>query len=99
MCDSSRYIVVRYDDYDVTLFYSEMSQTFYQAIQFEKKMIGTELDLEGCAEKEFMEFHKLLVTHRQRASYEELFAPVYVINAMDRAIKSGKEEPIIKYEV
>lgn len=91
--------VVRYDDFDVTLFYSEMSQTFYQAIQFDKKMIGTELDLEGCAEKEFMEFHNLLVTHRQRASYEELFAPVYVINAMDRAIKSGKEELIVKYEV
>jgi len=32
-------------------------------------------------------------------SYEEFFAPVYVMNAMMRSIESGNEEPIVKYEV
>ena len=91
--------VVRYDNFDVTLFYSDNSSIYYQAIQFENKMIGTELNSDRCEEKQFLDFYNLLVTHKQRVSYEELFAPVYVINAMDRAIKSGKEEPIVKYEV
>lgn len=91
--------IVRYDDFDVTLFFSEMSPDYYQAVQFENKMIGTKLNLEGCAEKEFMEFYDLLTTGKQIKSYEELFAPVYIINAMDRAIRSGKEELIEKCEV
>ena len=36
---------------------------------------------------------------KQKKSYEEFFAPVYVIDAITRAVESGKEEPIVKYEV
>ena len=91
--------VVRYDDYDVVLFYPEDYSVYYQAINYEKKFLGVEISLDGCADKEFMEFYELLTTCNQKTSYEEIFAPVYVINAIDRAIKSGKEEPIVKYEV
>ena len=91
--------VVRYDDFDVVVLYVENYSEYYQAINYEKKFIGKDISLDGCAEKEFMEFYELLTTRNQKTSYEEIFAPVYVINAMDRAIKSGKEEPIVKYEV
>ena len=30
-------------------------------------------------------------------SYEDFFAPVYILNAMDRSVKSGLEE-VITYE-
>lgn len=91
--------VVRYDDFDVVLFYAEDYSVYYQAINFQKKFVGEEISLAGCADKEFMEFYELLTTGKQKLSYEEIFAPVYVINAIDRAIKSGKEELIVKYEV
>lgn len=91
--------VVRYDEFDVVLLYVEDYTTYYQAISYETKFLGEEISLDGCADKEFMEFYELLTTRNQKTSYEEIFAPVYVINAMDRAIKSGKEEPIVKYEV
>ena len=91
--------VVRYDEFDVVLLYVEDYTAYYQAINYEKKFLGEEISLDGCAEKEFMEFYELLTTRQQKTSYEEIFAPVYVINAIDRAIKSGKEEPIVKYEV
>ena len=91
--------VVRYDDYDVVLFFAEDTSVYYQAIDYAKKFLGEEISLEGCADEEFMEFHELLTTRNQKNSYEEIFAPVYVINAIDRAIKSGKEETIVKYEV
>ena len=91
--------VVRYDDFDVMLFFAENYKVYYQAINYEDKFLGEEISLAGCAEKEFMEFYELLTTGKQKTSYEVIFAPVYVINAIDRAIKSGKEEPVIKYEI
>ena len=91
--------VVSYDEYDVVLFFVDDYTVYYQAVNYEKTFIGKEISLDGCADKEFMEFYELLTTRNQKTSYEEIFAPVYVINAMDRAIKSGKEEPIVKYEV
>lgn len=89
--------VVRYDDFDVTVFYAENHAVYYEGIHFENKFLGMELSLEGCANREFMEFYELLTAHEQRVSYEDLFAPVYVINAMDRAIKSGKEALITEW--
>ena len=91
--------VVRYDDFDVVIFFAETYKVYYQAINYEHKFLGEEISPAGCAVKEFMEFYELLTTGKQKTSYEEIFAPVYVINAIDRAIKSGKEEPIIKYEI
>ena len=91
--------VVRYDEFDVVLFFAEDSSVYYHGIDYAKKFLGETISLAGCTEKVFMEFYKLLETRNQKTSYEEIFAPVYVINAIDRAIKSGKEEPIVKYEV
>ena len=91
--------VVRYDEFDVVLFYAENYKVYYQAVNYEDKFLGKEISLDECADREFMEFYELLTTRNQKTSYEEIFAPVYVINAIDRAIKSGKEETVIKYEV
>ena len=91
--------VVRYDEFDVVLFYAENYKVYYQAVNYEDKFLGEEISLDECADREFMEFYELLTTRNQKTSYEEIFAPVYVINAIDRAIKSGKEETVIKYEV
>lgn len=91
--------IVRYDDFDVVLFYDEKAVVYYQAINYENKFLGEEIFVDGCPVEEFMEYYELLTTRSQKTSYEEIFAPVYVINAIDRAIKSGKEELIVKYEV
>ena len=41
-----------------------------------------------------MTFYDLLCGKPQRKSYEEFFTPVYIMNAIDRAVKSGEEEVI-----
>lgn len=92
--------VVRYDEFDVILSFADLKfSVYYVALNCADKFFGTDISLDGCAEKEFMEFYKLLTTKEMHVSYEEFFAPVYVMNAMMRSIESGNEEPIVKYEV
>jgi predicted dehydrogenase len=44
--------------------------------------------------EEFKEFYSLLEGGRQAVKYEDFIAPVFVMNAIERSIKSGKEEPV-----
>lgn len=86
--------VVRYEEYDVPIVYVQGSNYYYAGVSFEKAYIGDEYNVNGCFEREFMDFYDLLNGKEQKQSYEEFFAPVYILNAIDRSIKSGKEELI-----
>ena len=86
--------VVRQEEYDVPIVYVQGNNYYYAGVSFEKAYIGDEYNVNGCFEREFMDFYDLLNGKEQKQSYEEFFAPVYVLNAIDRSIKSGKEELI-----
>lgn len=86
--------LVRYQDYDVNLTYVEDNHLYYAGISCEKAYVGDTYGLDDCFKREFMGFYDLLCGKAQRQSYEEFFAPVYIMNAIDRAIKSGEEEVI-----
>jgi hypothetical protein len=45
-----------------------------------------------------MEFHYLLEGKPQRQTYEDFFAPVFVMNAMHRALQSGQVERVKRVE-
>ena len=86
--------VVRYENYDVTMTFVDGNYSYYAGINCEKAYVGNEYNFNGCFEREFMEFYELLKGEEQKKSYEDFFAPVYLLNALDRAIKSGKEEVV-----
>ncbi len=89
--------ITRYKDFDVTGEFIEHSLVYYVCGSFENDVFGdTYLIDASCYPKEFEEFYKLLCGGEQRQTYEEFIAPIYVMNAMDRSIKSGKEEKITK---
>ena len=44
--------------------------------------------------REFAEFYGLLSNRAQPLSYEEFFSPVFILNAIDRALQSGKAESV-----
>ncbi|MBR4058276.1 MAG: Gfo/Idh/MocA family oxidoreductase [Lachnospiraceae bacterium] len=90
--------VVRYEEYDVTIAYVEGNYLYYAGISCEKAYVGAEYDFGGCFEREFMEFYDLLKGKGQHQSYKDFFAPVYVLNAINRSLKSGLEEYVNKYE-
>ena len=92
--DGTYNCLVRYDDYDVNLCYVDHNGYYYAGINCEKGYMGDGYSLEGCSELELLEFYGLLNGQKQRETYEELFAPVYVLNALKRAFESGEEEKV-----
>ena len=48
---------------------------------------------------EFKEFYGLLCGEHQNSTYEEFISPVFIMNAIERSILSGTEEPIHKFEI
>ena len=89
--------IVRYDGFDVNICYTDMNFKYYAGINCADKYVGDMYTLEGCADAEFMEFYKLLTTGEMRQSYEEFFAPVYILNAILKAVTEGGEVTINRY--
>ena len=86
--------VFRYDAYDVTGVYTENNYTYYAGISCEKEVVGSMYDLEHCPESEFAAFYQILKGGEQEQSYDDFFAPVFILNAIHRSIQSGKIEEV-----
>lgn len=86
--------VFRYDDFDVLGQFADNGAVYSAAVSFNTSVEGGMFDLDGVTPPEFHEFYDLLKGEPQQQSYEDLFQPVFILNAIHRAIESGKEEPI-----
>ncbi len=87
---------VRYDEYDVNLVFVECNYKYCAGINCENEAIFKEYTLDGCFEKEFESFYKILTGGEQAETYEDFIAPVFILNALDRSIKSGNEEKVLR---
>ena len=47
---------------------------------------------------EFDEFYAILNGAESSVSYEDIFSSVYVMNAIERSLTSGKEEKVAYFE-
>jgi len=90
--------LIQYPQYVVTAEYKDDNQVYYAALSCEKAVIGEPCTLRGCFETEFDEFYRLLQGGAQKQSYGEFIAPVFVMNAMHRALASGNEEVVHRIE-
>ncbi len=90
-------VIVRYEEYDVTIAFEEGYYTYSAHISSEKGVIGGDYPLTDVFVREFEEF-KELYDNKQRQSYNEFIAPVFVISAIKRSLESGKEEEIHTFE-
>lgn len=88
--------IFRYEGVTVSAVYQNESYVYYAAVNFPKKIAADEVELTGAANREFGEFYDLLTGGKMQQSYEELFAPVFIMNAITRSLESGKEESIGK---
>lgn len=86
--------LVRYRDFDVNIAYVSQSNTYYASISCESAVVGKTVEMVGGFQKEFQEFHDLLHGKPQKQSYEDFFAPVFILNAISRSMESGKEEKV-----
>lgn len=86
--------VLHYDGFDVDLNFRGDTSLYYALVSGKDMVAGDRFDCGTYYGDEFMEFYKLLKGGEMPMSYEDVFAPVYVLNAMYRSMESGKEEKI-----
>ena len=92
-------VVFRYDDYDVSgLFVEGGFATYYAVRTAADKTTGNALSIEKyCFLTEWEDFYELLQGGKSEMSYEDFIAPVFVMNAIERSMQSGKEEKVNDY--
>lgn len=89
---------VHYADYDVDLAYTPNSWIYYASISCMEGVVGNTFATTDGFAREFMEFHRLLEGKPQKQTYEDFFAPVYVLNAINRSLQSGELEKVHRAE-
>ena len=90
-------VIFRYTDFDIHgLFCDDMYM--YHILRYTKEEVqGGKMEFGEAFCREFDEFHKLLHGGKQKISYEDFISPVFIMNALERALENGKEEPVKEY--
>lgn len=95
------YVRFNYDEYTVDGSFVEHNYVYYACRSAEKSVKGMELvctDEHNWFKSEFDEFYALLNGAESPVAYEDLFASVFIMNAIERSLASGKEEKINYFE-
>ena len=95
-------VVFRYPDFDITGMFVVGNFYYYASRYAETACAGQPVEVLGtspCFRAEFDEFYRILLGGQQNQSYEDFIAPVFVLNAIHRSLRSGREEPITEYQL
>ena len=95
-------VVVRYENYDVTALFTDGVYVYSASRASTEKTVASDFKVDGhspCFKIEFDEFYSLLSGGEQKMSYDDFIAPVFVMNAIVRALDSGDEERINTFKV
>ncbi len=94
------HVLFHYEEYDCVGLFIDSNYLYYAARMAEK---GTKsLDIPSSGDwfyREFKEFHEILCGGEQTCTYEEFISPVFIMNAIERSLASGKEEEIRKFMI
>ena len=89
------HVLFHYEEYDCVGLFLDSNYLYYVARAAEKGTKGYEIpNSNDWFYREFKEFHDLLGGAEQTTTYEEFISPVFIMNAIDRSLASGKEEMI-----
>jgi len=94
------HVLFHYAEYDcVGLFLNRSNQYYAMRVSAEHTK-GFEIPMtKEWYYKEFAEFHELLFGGEQKIGYESFIAPVFIMNAIERSMLSGREETVTYIEV
>ena len=88
-------VLFRYDDYDCTAIFTEGVHIYGAALVAERATKS--LDVSFCSDwfyREFKAYYDILSGGKMKETYEGFVAPVFILNAIDRSLKSGCEETV-----
>lgn len=84
--------VVRYEKYDVTLTYVDKITNYFAGVNTLEKACMDKFGFDGCFQQEFASFYNVLTGGAQEQTYDEFIAPVFIMNAIERSLNSGRLE-------
>ena len=92
---SQIHVLFHYTDYDCVGLFCDRNYIYYASRMSERGTSSFDISATNeWFEREFCEFYKLLSGGEQTATYKDIAAPVFIMNAIDRALKSGRKENI-----
>ncbi len=96
--------IVRYEGYDVTtLFYEGNAWTYHALRVAEESLTLKEVPVVSddlyCFKKEFDEFYRILNGGRQKVSYKDFIATVFIMNAINESILTGEEVLVKEFKI
>lgn len=101
-------VIVHYDEYDVVCLYTDGRWDYEISISTAQELDATKRDipqfcqsvpLDFCFQEEARGIARMLRTGTMENTYEELIQPVMFLNAVERAMKSGKREELRSFEL
>ena len=94
-------VVFRYENYDVTGTFTLGAWSYFAYRCTQKGIDGGKIfdNMDPSFKAEWDEFYDLLSGGEQTADFKDFISPVFILNAVNNSIKSGKEEPVKTYEV
>ena len=93
-------VLFHYDNYDCIGLFCDGSYVYYAARMAEKSAKSFEIPTTtDWYYREFKEFAEILAGGAQTCTYEEFISPVFIMNAIERSLDSGKEEVLPSYTV
>lgn len=92
---SQIHVLFHYTDYDCVGLFCDRNYIYYASRMSEKGTSSFDISATNeWFEREFCEFYKLLSGGEQTATYKDIAAPVFIMNTIDRALKSGRKENV-----
>ena len=94
------HVLFHYENYDCVGLFCDKNYVYYASRMSENGCSSYSIPAtDEWFEREFFEFHQLLCGGEQSISYADIIAPVFIMNAIERSLQSGKEEPVRKAEI
>ena len=93
-------VLFRYENYDCSAIFCDGSYLYYAARMAEKSSKAFEIPTTtDWYYREFKEFAEILAGGEQTCTYEDFISPVFIMNAIERSLASGKEEILPEIKV
>lgn len=97
---SQLHVLFHYENYDCVGLYCDRNPFYYASRMAESDAKSYVIEAGNAwYYAEFSEFYSILSGAEQRVKYDEFISPVFIMNAIDRSLKSGREEPVGKIEL
>lgn len=90
-------VTFKYDDFDVLGLFGKDNYSYSAGVFTNEGTAFKEITVTGgekCFEDHFEEFYDTLMSNENKTDYTEFIAPVFILNAINKSLNSGKEEVV-----